>query len=430
MRTPRDGLLKHSLILLAATQVGNVANMLFHVVMGRQLPPAEYGVLSAMLGIILIIATPMDALRNAMAHYTALLVQSGRVSAVPPLVCRWCRNLAIPALLVLVGGILSSSWIAAFFHLEDRTPVVLMCFVLAGSLLTPILIGALQGLQSFLWMAAAQHIWGVIRLVAGALFVRFIAASADWGLMGQMLGVCISLVVGIWGLRWNIRGPSGGEERVQGVTHYFIQSLLILAGFAVLMNADVVIVKHFFPDATEAGFFARAATIGRTMIFLTMPIALAMFPKVTSVGTTDAHNWKTLISAVLYVAVIQVAAAVVCAVFAWVPLWILYNDRTPTSEMIRLVRWVVCAMTPMGLTYLLMNFQMAQRRFKPAYFLLACAAGYILGVMRFHETVWQVVVVLGIVSTLSAVGLIAGLPWRRGTSIMDVSRKETCATSG
>ena len=34
--------------------------------------------LAAMLGIILIIATPMDALRMAMAHYTALLVQDGQ----------------------------------------------------------------------------------------------------------------------------------------------------------------------------------------------------------------------------------------------------------------------------------------------------------------------------------------------------------------
>jgi O-antigen ligase len=69
-------------------------------------------------------------------------------------------------------------------------------------------------------------------------------------------------------------------------------------------------------------------------------------------------------------------------------------------------------MTPMGLTYLLMNFQMAQRRFKPSYGLLACAAGYVIGVSLFHETVWQVVTVLGIVSVLSAFILIFGLPWK------------------
>ena len=413
MHTHRDGLLRHSLILLAATQVGNVANLLFHVVMGRQLAPAEYGVLAAMLGIILIIATPMDALRMAMAHYTALLVQGGKTAAVPHLVRRWSRNLAIPALLVLVAGILSSPQIAGFFHLTDPMPVILTCFVLAGALLMPILIGALLGLQSFLWMSAVSHVWGVVRLVAGALFVTYIASTAEWGLFAQMLGVCTSVALGIWGLRWNIREPAVVEERIKGVTRYFIQSLLILAGFAVLMNADVVMVKHFFPDAHEAGLFARAATIGRTMVFVTMPIAMAMFPKVASVGTTDAHNWKTLISAILYVMVILVSAACLCAFFAWVPLWILYNDRTPDPEMIRLVRWVVFAMAPMGLTYLLMNFQMAQRRFKPAYILLACAAGYVIGVTLFHETVWQVVAVLGIVSTLSAFVLIAGLPWRK-----------------
>lgn len=412
MRTHRDGLLQHSLILMAATQVGNLANLLFHVVMGRQLDPSEYGVMSAMLGIILIIATPVDALRMAMAHYTALLVQGGKAASVPHLIRRWSRNLAIPALFVLAVGILSSSQIADFFHLTDPMPVVLTCFVLAGALLMPILVGALLGLQSFLWMSATSHIWGVIRFVAGALFVTYIAATAEWALVGQMLGVCVSVAMGIWGLRWNIRKQEVVEERIRGVTRYCIQSLLILAGFAVLMNADVVMVKHFFPDATEAGLFARAATIGRTMVFLTMPIAMAMFPKVASVRTTDAHNWRTLISAILYVVVILVAAAFICSLYAWVPLWIIYNDRTPTPEMIRLVRWVVCAMSPMGLTYLLMNFQMAQRRFKPAYFLLVCAAGYVIGVTLFHDTVWQVVTVLGSVSTLSAIVLIAGLPWK------------------
>ena len=323
--------------------------------------------------------------------------------------------MAIPAFVALVAGILASAQIGAFFHLDNSMPVVLTCLVLGGALLMPILVGAIQGLQWFIWMSAVSHVWAVVRLVAGALFVMYVGATAEWGLFAQMLGVCTSVAIGIVGLRWNIRGPEVVEERIAGVTRYFLQSVLILSGFAVLMNADVVMVKHFFPDANEAGLFARAATIGRTMVFVTMPIAMAMFPKVASVGTTDAHNWKTLFSAVAYVGVILVAAAAVCSVFAWVPLWILYNDRAPAPEMIRLVRWVVWAMAPMGLTYLLTNFQMAQRRFKPAYVLVACAAGYVIGVTLFHETVWQVVTVLGIASTLSAVVLIAGLPWRQTT---------------
>jgi O-antigen/teichoic acid export membrane protein len=416
MHTHRDGLLRHSLVLMAATQVGNAANLLFHVVMGHKLAAAEYGILAAMLGIVLIIATPMGALQMAMAHYTALLVQEGRPGAVPHLVRRLSRNLAIPTVVVLAMGVLASPQIAGFFHLDNPMPVVLTCFVLAAALLIPILVGALQGLQSFMWMSICAQSWGVVRLVVSTVLVSVAGAVAEWGIAGHALGACASVVFGFWGLRWNLKSVPPLDEHVTGVMRYCAQSLLILAGFGVLMNADIVMVKHFFSDAHEAGLFARAATIGRTMVFLTMPIAMAMFPKVTSTGTTDAHNWKTLISAIAYVMVILVAAACLCSFFAWVPLWILYNDRTPTPEMIRLVRWVVFAMAPMGLTYLLMNFQMAQRRFKPSYFLLACAAAYVIGVTLFHQTVWQVVAVLGSVSLLSAFVLIAGLPWKSGAA--------------
>jgi O-antigen/teichoic acid export membrane protein len=414
MRTHRDGLLRHSLILMAATQVGNLANLLFHVVMGRTLEAAEYGILAAMLNLVVIIATAMDALRVAMTHYSALLVQEGRPGAVPHLVRRWIRNLAIPAVVVLAVGILASPRIAVFFNLDNPMPVVLTCFVLGAALLLPILAGALLGLQSFIWMSVCSQAWGVVRLVLGALLVSVAGAVAEWGIAAHAVGACVSVALGIWGLRWNSKSVPPLDEHVTGAMRYCAQSVLILAGFAVLMNADMVMVKHFFSNANEAGLFARAATIGRTMVFLTMPIAMAMFPKVTSTGTTDAHNWKTLVSAILYVAVILILAACLCSFFAWAPLWIIYNDRAPDAEMIRLVRWVVCAMTPMGLTYLLMNFQMAQRRFKPAYSLVGCAVAYVTGVSLFHETVWQVVTVLGIVSTLSAVALMVGLPWKSG----------------
>ena len=408
----QEGLLRHSILLMAATQVGNVANLLFHVVMGRKLEPAEYGILAAMLGIVLIVATPMDALRMAMAHYSALLVQEGRSGAVAHLVRRWSRNLAIPAVLVLMVGILASSGISKFFHLDNPMPVILTCFVLGSTFFLPMLAGALLGLQSFIWMSVCSQSWGLIRLVVGVVLVSLVGAYAEWGIAAHTLGAWGSVALGIWGLRWNLKSVPPLDEHVTGVTRYFIQSLLILAGFAILMNADVVMVKHFFPDAQQAGLFARAATIGRTMVFITMPIALAMFPKVASAGVMEAHNWKTLMSAIVYVMIILGCAAFLCSVYAWIPLRILYNERTPTAEMIRLVRWVVCVMAPMGLTYLLMNFQMAQRRFKPAYLLLACAASYVGGVTLFHQTVWQVIAILGLVSTLSSVVLIAGLPWR------------------
>jgi len=50
------------------------------------------------------------------------------------------------------------------------------------------------------------------------------------------------------------------------------------------------------------------------------------------------------------------------------------------------------------------NYELAQRRFRIMIPLSLCAAGYLLGVMRWHETPLQVVAVLGAMSML-ALGL-------------------------
>ena len=70
-----EGLVRHGILLMAAAQISSVCNILFHSAMGRMLPGPEYGILSPMLAIMLIIGTPLEALRTAFAHYAARAVQ-------------------------------------------------------------------------------------------------------------------------------------------------------------------------------------------------------------------------------------------------------------------------------------------------------------------------------------------------------------------
>lgn len=404
-----EGFFGHGTLLLVATMAGSFCNMFYHVVMGRALDPAEYGVLASMLGIVLIASTPMDALRTALAHYAARLVQDGRAGAVKNLTVKWCMKMLLPAIVAALLGTIFCNEIATFFRMDDPMPVVLTGWVLAGSLLMPVLIGALLGVQAFIWMSVTQHSWGVVRLVAGVGFVYYVAASASWGIIAQGLGVIATLVLGLVGLWSVVHEPSEPQHVVQGVGSYFMQSLVVITGFAVLMNADVLLVKRFF-DPETAGLFARAGTIGRTMVFVATPIAMAMFPKVASSGVVSARDRKTLLYAVLYVAVLVGGAAALISVVPWLPLWVIYGDRTPTPEMAMLVRAVAWAMAPLGVSYVLLNFEMAQHRFGSAWGLVGCATGYLVGVAVFHQALWHIPAALGLMSVLSAILLIAGLP--------------------
>ncbi len=408
------GLFRHSILLMAATQVANVSNILFQAVMGWSLSPAEYGVLYSMLGVILIIGTPLDAVRTAIAHFSARLTADGHPGEIKPLVWRWFGSLTWYIVPLALAGVAFSGPLARFFNLESRAPVVITSVMLAGLPYVPTLAGALQGVQAFGWMAISQHSWGVFRLIAGSALVLLVSRTAEAALYGQALAVVLCLALGLWGLN-RVIGPAEAGVPARGVGAYFLRSLIVLGGFAVLMNADGILVKHYF-SPEQAGFFGRAGLIGRSVVFLPMPIALAMFPKVTSAGETSTHNWATLAKALAF-AVVVIAVGV--GIFSFVPhlaLLVLFHDKAPSAEMVRLVRVVMWAMSPLGLAYLLMNFEMAQHRFKTALWLVPCGIGYIVGVAIWHETVFQVAAVLGAMSSLATILLALGLPWRSRAS--------------
>ena len=408
-------LLQHSLLLFAATQVGSVANLLFQMVMGRALQhdPAEYGVLIAMLTIGHIFGLPIDALRTALAHFSARLVSEGHRADVLSLGRQWTRRVVFFAIPLILIGFLFSSQLASFFKLSDSKPIILTVCILAGMPCLAVVIGVLQGLQAFIWMSVVQHGWALIRLAAGWLLVVLIAPVAIWGLAGQIIGVAVMFIVGVVVVEQIFKGQehSGIERGSWREYRYFILSMIALAGYAILMNIDVLLVKHYF-SPEEAGVYSQAAVIGRTVIFLPMPIAAAMFPKVVSGGAMSSDDRKTLGLGIFFSIGIIAAAVIACFLLPWLPIRILYGIKDPSPEMLHLVKMVVLAMSPLGLTYLLTNFELAQHRFKLIGALGVSSVGYVLSIVLWHDRLLHIVLALGIAATLSTILIVAQLPWK------------------
>jgi hypothetical protein len=89
-------------------------------------------------------------------------------------------------------------------------------------------------------------------------------------------------------------------------------------------------------------------------------------------------------------------------VWPWIPLRILYGVTDPSPELQHLVRMVMLAMCPLGVSYLLLHFEMAQHRFGSVPWLIVLAAAYLGGVALWHPSVLAIVAVLGAVATASA----------------------------
>ncbi|MCG2660399.1 MAG: hypothetical protein L6437_09160, partial [Kiritimatiellae bacterium] len=199
MNSP-DHLLRHSILLMAASQVGNVSNMLFHMVMGRWLAPAEYGVLSSMLGVVLIAGMPLGALGTVLTFFSAQLLLQNRAGDILPLMRVWALKLLLIAGPLLVIGMLFSQPLAEFFKLPDRNALFMALIILAMTFFTPVIGAPLGGIQAFGWASVSGMSWGVVRLIVGGALVYFVVASAKWALVGQGVGVLVSAGIAMTGL--------------------------------------------------------------------------------------------------------------------------------------------------------------------------------------------------------------------------------------
>lgn len=404
-----DHLIRHSLLLLAASQATNFANTLFHMFMGRMLAPIEYGTLASMLGLLMIVAMPLSALSNSLAFYSAKFIEAGEDGAIVPFMRQWLLKVAFIAVLTLIGGAVLCPVATAFFRLQRPATFIITTIVLAISFFGPMLGGILQGVQAFVWGAVSAIVGGFLRVSGAVILIFILGGVSDLAVIGHGLGMLVSLAVGVAGVLWIFRNTTPAPAQ-KSIAAYFFWTLLVLAGFSVMMNADVLIVKHYFLPETS-GVFARAATIGRIIVFLPMPIAGALFPKAVAAGSEAVRQKKLLWRGILFAGGIIMATALGGSLLPQLPLWILYGDYPPAEATVTLVRCMLWAMSPLSLAYIIMNYHLAQHRFGVLLFLPAGALLYLAGATLWHASVLQIIAVLAAVNILALVVLIIGLPW-------------------
>lgn len=398
-------------LMILGTLVGAACNAGFHMVVGRILPGAEYGTLGAMLGIILVATTPLMALQNTVAHYASLFIQQDRRADVMPMFNYWFRLLLLLGMLLFGGAFFFRSSLSTFWQGIDPAIIVLTFLVLAISMFMNLTNGVLQGVQAFTWLAWVPQTWGAVRLVLGGVLTYFIAAKAIYAIAAQGMGVLVMLSLSacafcMLGFSWTTR-----TLRPEGIRRYMGASLLCLLGYAILMNLDVALAKHYF-DEDIVGIFAKAATIARTAVFLPLPVVTVLFPKVSSTGGISAGSWGLLLRAIFFAGVLVLCAVGVCVLLPQLPWWVLYGGLPSHPQAILLTRLMALAMGPLALAYILLNFEMAQRRFHCGHVMLPCALGYVLGVYFFHAQPWHLAAMLGTMNVLACVVLLCGVLWQ------------------
>lgn len=403
-----DELLRHTGILFAGMMIVHVCNLVFQMAVSRALPKAEYALLAAFLATLAIIQRPLGTLSTGVSHYSSLLNQEGKVGDVKRLLRKWILLSGLPAVLLGLVAILLSTPLSGFMHMDRTAPIIIFGAVLPALFCTPVLGGAAQGLQLFTWATLASIFGALVRLVLGAGFVWFLFPACGWAMLGHGLSIYASGAIFVLGLFWVLRGRERTEFTLPSMRFYLLQSFVVQVAYAVLMTADVVLVKHFLPENTE---FAYAATLGRLVVFLPGAIVIAMFPKVASGGTTTAAQRSVLLRSLGYTALFVVGAVLGCWLFAGLFARIVFGIADASDYLKRMIGLMALVMGFSALLNVAVQFLLAQRRFRPAYVVIGWAVVYLVGALVFHASSWQIAV-CALVCNAGALFALVMLLWR------------------
>jgi O-antigen/teichoic acid export membrane protein len=379
--------------LMCANLVNGILMFLVHP-LARWIPPGEYGLFGTLLAVTLFV--PMLPVQMVMAQQTAQAVATGRLAELAGV----ARSMWLAAAAVCLGGAVAvfafEGQISTSWGLSN--PVLLWVTVLAValSLWLPMSLGMLQGQQRFGWLGWTLVVNGGGRLVTAAIAVLVLGSHATGMMAGVVLGLAAATAVASWQTvpLW-ARPPARFDRRV--VVAQIVPLMVGAAAFQFILMADTLFVRSYF-GAEETGFYVAAGTMARALLWVAMPLATVMFPKVVRTHVVGKPSNLTR-GVLLGSGVLAAAGATVLWLFG--P-WIvggLYGD-----EYVRItsaiVPWYAWAMVPLTLANVLLNDVMARSLFLVVPLLLALALAYAVALLSFHDSLVSVLRTMGVFNVL------------------------------
>jgi O-antigen/teichoic acid export membrane protein len=225
-------------------------------------------------------------------------------------------------------------------------------------------------------------ILGGVGRFAGAVFLVLALSLGSAGMMaGALMGVGLSAAVAIWRTRdlWSL-----AAERFDG-KNLLRQVLPLVFGFGAcqfMFTSDTMFAKAYFSDDEIAPYVA-AGTLSRALLWLVMPLAAVMFPKIVH---ASARSEKSNLFGIV---VLGTAVLAICGGLGlWLvgPLAIKLVYKSTYLGAATLIPWYAGAMVPLAMANVLVNDLLARARFGvvPWMVLLAAAYGFTLPAMLNH----------------------------------------------
>ncbi len=393
-----DDMTRHGIIMVVFSLIAAFVNYLFQVSMGIMLTPVQYGTFSSLLSMLVILSVFSQTVHTFITKFTSVFQAQGKLSKVNYL---WQTYLKRTFLIGAMGYIvlfLLTPLIAEFLNIENLwyPRILFPSFILA--LILPVNYGILRGLQRFVSLGTSNVLMAILKLAIGVL-----AVSLGFGLFGALLtpllGMIVVFAVTTFFLK-DIAILKKEKAELEGLHSYAGLTLLVVVAFTILTNIDIVMAKHYLSPDT-AGAYSALSTLGKIALIAPAGIAIAMFPKTSTLHETGSDHYPVLLKALLLTLLLGGSVVAVYWLFPEFIFDFIFSGKY--SVAVDYLFDYGFAMLLFAVAFLLMNYCLSLNQTKVAYSFLMAMLLQVVLIALFHSDIGQIVNVMIISGTLAIV---------------------------
>lgn len=386
-----DKFFRDSFLLFFLSQLGSLFHFLYQYLMSHTLTKSDYGLLNSLLSFYMILVIPVTTLQMVVSKYVSEYVARNQEQELKYFYSSSIRNLVFISVILFIILFFLQKKLALFFHIESSFVFLLLGVLVISNFFMYFGLGFLQGYQKFLLVGVCLSSAGILKWFGSYILPQIASFSIENILCVLWFASLLVLFPVFYSTKHLWVFPFGGKDSFKEKLSYAFPSLISYTILSSMLFIDLILVQHFL-RGEEAGLYATAAILGKTVFYLALSVIMVMFPKVTENVALEKASFPYLLKALGFAVFVSGS---MLSLFILFPEYILeFFGKKEAIAAAAYLQWYALAMFFMALLYVIVNYLIAIANFSFLKPLFAIVVLEILGMTFFHETPAQILTVL------------------------------------
>ncbi|MCX5701508.1 MAG: oligosaccharide flippase family protein [Candidatus Omnitrophica bacterium] len=397
---------RNIILVFIGTSFANLLNLLYQLLIAHRLSSDNFAAFNSLLSIFMLISSPLGTFQAAIAKYSAEFSAQNQTKKIKILLFQFLKNNFLFAIATFFIFYFSSSYLTDKLKVYSVSSGHILAVLFALWWITPLFLGAIQGLELFKWFVSITVIVGLLKLFFAHLFI-IRGLDVNGALGALLLSALIGFIISLFALRnfIDFKTPQDGisitseknEVNFKEIIFFMFPLAISVFCFMGLVNFDMILVRYFFIPQ-DSGSYSLAQMVGKIFLFLPASISIVMFPRTSGLNAKNQDTSLTLKRSLFYAAGLCILAALIYNSFPSFVLKVLTGKVNADS--IILGRLFSVSMTFFTLLYILIAYLLSIKDLRFIRHLILFTCLQFFSIILFHKSLLQVQLVLCVNSVL------------------------------